>query len=77
MYDLLPSAKSRSLPIGPRRALNVREDAHGRVYVDGLTEVLCLSLGPPHTQCRPGKAMSLQVQAAVLRMSPFGCQWQR
>ena len=63
MYDLLPSAKSRSLPIGPRRALNVREDVHGRVYVDGLTEVLCLSLGPPPSQCRPGRAMSPQAHS--------------
>ena len=60
MYDLLPSAKSRSLPIGPRRALNVREDSHGRVYVDGLTEVLSLPLGLPPSQCRPGRAMSPQ-----------------
>ena len=46
MYDLLPSVKSRSLPIGPRRALNVREDARGRAYADGLTEVHCMPHNP-------------------------------
>ena len=63
VYDLLPNVKSRSLPIGPRRALNVREDARGRGYVDGLTEVHCMHLPPPPSRCWPDKTMSLQAHS--------------
>ena len=63
VYDLLPSVKSRSLPFGPRRALSVREDAHGIAYVDGLTEVPCMRHTPPCFQSRPGRLTPAQARS--------------
>ena len=78
VYDLLPNVKSRPLPIGPRRALNVREDAHGRAYVDGLTEVSCLLLTPPLPGAGLAKLCPYKLtQVDMVCEMPFGsCCWQ-
>jgi hypothetical protein len=64
VHDLLANAASAGVgpapkPLGPQPALNVRDDAKGRVIVDGLTEV---SIGCEGPQEQPQSTVDLCLQ---------------
>lgn len=55
VHDLLANAAPAGVgpapkPLGPQPALNVRDDAKGRVIVEGLTEVISGWQGPQEQQ---------------------------
>ena len=70
MFDLLDEQPPGAL--GPRPQLRLKEDAHGRVFLAGLSEVcLSLTLSAPwgaHPSCKPATTLACRAEQQILRI---------